>query len=48
LEFGDVMLARRLWPVELGNYSNFSYFRTNPAQVAKSTLLRIRKLKEDI
>jgi hypothetical protein len=42
------MHAKKLWPEVPGNFSNISYSRTNPAQVAKSTLLRIRKLKEDI
>jgi hypothetical protein len=31
LVYGDAQVARNLWLVELGNFSNYIYQRTSPA-----------------
>jgi len=44
---GDVLAAKNKCVEVLGNYSKFILIRTNAALTAKSTLLRIKKLRED-
>jgi len=47
LVFGDVLDVKNKCVEVLGNYSKLFIFRTNAALTAKSTLLRIKKLRED-